>query len=65
MIVVFPGHTRLLFEHSSGFVKFDYLLCISGLNSGVMAAMILTGNVSGAAVGTSFTVGIITQCILV
>lgn len=31
-----------------------------GLNSGVMAAMILTGNVSGAAVGTSFTqIGVI------
>lgn len=31
---------------------------VPGLNSGVMGAMILLGNVSGAAVGLAFTVSI-------
>lgn len=35
---------------------YNYLF--SGFNSGVMGAMILLGNVSGAAVGTCFTVSI-------
>lgn len=33
-----------------------HLYLFSGFNSGVMGCMILLGNVSGAAVGTCFTV---------